>query len=255
LLGVVLTSLCFVATGENVGLGALLAALLVPTGVRTYLVLARDRAAGNPTSFESLLDALFSSAALTVALGGWLLIVSAITSILRDSGLVELPLFALVVLTILLVVSIHRRRSASEARQGKLNPDWRRLFRPRFTVREMLAGVAFVAFALWPIHNWWMRPTYLEIAKSEAWVAAICQAELELMAERAKQCVGRASERAAWDRNDELSEDLKVCPYPSDGPGRSWAEQAEIWERAAERSRMAAHRHREIARTYDPWFK
>ncbi|WP_165234116.1 hypothetical protein [Aquisphaera insulae] len=132
--------------------------------------------------------------------------------------------------------------------------DWRRLLRVRFTIRGMVVAVALLAFALWPVHVWWMRPIYAAIVSSEGFVEDLCLAESDLMAARAERCRRRAAEGAAWDLDDKASEDLKICPYSNDGPGHSWLEQAEIWGRAAERSRRAARRHSERAARQIPWF-
>lgn len=252
LVGVVLTALCFVAAGSELRQGVLLAGLVVPTGVRTHLVLVRRRAAGRPISLLSSLGTLLNSAALTVVIDLWLIVVSLFTAILKDFDMGGLPLFALVSLTVWLMISLGKRRAANEAEHGAIRPDWRRIFRVRFTVRGMLVGIATVAFALWPVYLWRMRPTYTAIAGYEGFVADLCLSESNLMAQRAERCRKRASEGAAWDLDDEVSEDLKVCPYSNDGPGRSWCEQAEIWERASERSRLAAQRHLEISARYWP---
>lgn len=156
-------------------------------------------------------------------------------------------------LTIWLMILLAKRWTAHEVEHEAIKPDWRRLFRFWFTVRGMLIGVAFVAFALWPVHSMRMRPTYAAIANYEDFIGDLCLAESEFMADRAERCRRRASEGAAWDLDDEVSEALKVCPYTNDGPGHSWREQAEIWERAAERSRLASQRHLERSTRYKPW--
>jgi hypothetical protein len=119
-------------------------------------------------------------------------------------------------------------------------------------LRGLLAGITFIAFLLWPLHLWLMQSTYIAVANYESLVANLCLNESRSMAERAEECRRRAAGGAEWDLDDEVSEFLKICPYPSDGPGHSWGEQAEIWDRAAERSHRAAQRHLANSEWYEP---
>jgi hypothetical protein len=119
-----------------------------------------------------------------------------------------------------------------------------RLPKVRFTVRMKMIAVAFLAIGLWPVHHWLHQPYYEERANFHGMMAQFCECEAALYRHRATACSARASSGAPWDDPSEEAEDLKCCPYPSDGPRYgSWSEQAAVWERAARRSARVARRH------------
>ncbi len=127
-----------------------------------------------------------------------------------------------------------------------------RLLRVRFTVRRVMIGVALVAIILWPFHLWLYKPYYDSRARFHGFMAALCEAEAQLMMQRADQCLARGGR--AWDDPSEEADVLKICPYPSDGPRYgSWLEQGAVWQRAAAKSRKAARWHSLRSDDYASW--
>ncbi|WP_422928838.1 hypothetical protein [Singulisphaera sp. PoT] len=253
LVGIVLTSVGFMVNEEGF-LNVVWLALLA-VGTRTYVILARRQAAGRPGILLSAFLTLMTSAALTLAIADLLIVVIFITAVLKESNVGPLPLAVILFTPTYFIILIARRWRAYAGEFGSIKLDWLYDFEFRPTIRGMLVGVAFIAFALWEVHHLWMRPTYIAIANHEAFLAGLCLAESQTMAERAERCHERAADGVDWKLNDQASEDLKLCPFSNRSLGRSWLEQAEIWKSAAERCREAARRHDARSTRYRPWFE
>jgi hypothetical protein len=116
--------------------------------------------------------------------------------------------------------------------------------RPRFTVRRLMVAVAISALILRLFQAAHQSPYYEPRSDLHDTLAGFCKGEEELMRHRADVCADRARRGAPWDDPSEAADDLKCCPYINDVPQHgSWAEQAAIWERAAERAKTAAEWH------------
>lgn len=69
-------------------------------------------------------------------------------------------------------------------------------------------------------------------------LADLAGLEADLYEERALRCMDRASRGVPWDEAGEEATMLRTGPYPWDNPREpSWSAQAEVWSRAAEKSR------------------
>jgi hypothetical protein len=246
-----LTSFCFVVTGNDTWLAILLASLVVPTVLQTYMVLHQRLAARSTVSLVEAIGVFVVSGVCTILSWMWFIFVAVVAAILIDWGGGILVVIAFIALAAALGITLNRRLDAYVATHGPISRSWRRLARVRFTLRGMIVGIALIALPLWPIHLWWMRPVYMEIVSQESMIADFLLLESREMAARAEECRLRANRGVGWDLDDEISEGLKSCPYTSDGPGHSWDEQAQIWDRAAERSRLAAQRHLAVSDSYE----
>ncbi len=123
--------------------------------------------------------------------------------------------------------------------------------RLRFTVRRLMIAVAISALILWLFQPAHRSPYYEPRSELHETLAGFCKGEEELMKHRANVCTDLARRGAPWDDPSEAADDLKCCPYINDvPPNGSWAEQAAVWERAAERARAAAEWHSNMSAYY-----
>jgi hypothetical protein len=121
---------------------------------------------------------------------------------------------------------------------------------PRITTRRMMIAVAIAAIILW-LFRAPQQPYDDPRSDLHDVLTAFCKGEEELMKHRAAVCADRARRGAPWDDPSEAADDLKCCPYINDVPPYgSWAEQAAVWERAAERARTAAEWHSNMSAYY-----
>jgi hypothetical protein len=122
---------------------------------------------------------------------------------------------------------------------------------PRITTRRMMIAVAISALILWPVHCLRRIPYHERQSSHHETLAGFCEGEEKLMRHRADVCADRARRGAPWDDSSEAADDLKCCPYINDLPRYgSWAEQAAVWDRAAERAKTAAEWHSSMSAYY-----
>ncbi len=123
---------------------------------------------------------------------------------------------------------------------------------PRMTTRRLMIVVALSALTFWQLSGLRRAPHYQRLASLHATLAELCQHEETLMRRRAEACAARWRCGAAWDETGEEAEMLRCGPYANDVPRYgSWDQQAAIWDRAADRARMAAGWHERMSRYYD----
>lgn len=104
---------------------------------------------------------------------------------------------------------------------------------PRMTTRRLMIVVALSAL----LHET---------------LADLCRYEETIMRRRAESCAARWRRGAARDEPGEEAETLRYGPYAGDMPkSGSWAEQAAIWDRAADRARAAAAWHDRMSDYYN----
>jgi hypothetical protein len=128
------------------------------------------------------------------------------------------------------------------------------LRRVRFTTRSLMLMIALSAVILWRVHEWQRRPYYTQQSRFYESMQGLCNGQADERERRAKLCRERAGLRVRWDDSSEEAGNLKWCPYPNDRPSHdSWLELAEVWERAAAKSRDAAEWHSGMSRYWDGW--
>jgi len=72
-----------------------------------------------------------------------------------------------------------------------------------------MKAVAVLAIGLWPVHFWLRLPYDREIARYNAIMAGLCEAEAGIMMGRSKACLARAMSGAPWDDPSEEAETLR----------------------------------------------
>ncbi len=112
--------------------------------------------------------------------------------------------------------------------------------------------IALVAVILWRVHEWQKRPYYDQQRRYNESMQALCEKQADEWERRAGLCRWRAKFHVRWDDPGEVVENLKWCPYPNDRPScDSWAELAEVWDRAAIKSREAAEYYGQMYRYWN----
>jgi hypothetical protein len=126
-----LTSFCFVVAGDEFWLALLLASLIVPVMLRTYLVIRRRLAAGNTVFLPEAICVFLVSGLFSILLGIWLAFVIVVTqSLLYGFGPEFGPPLVLIAafgLAAVLVTTLGQRLNAYFARAGSIRASMRRL--------------------------------------------------------------------------------------------------------------------------------
>jgi hypothetical protein len=129
-----------------------------------------------------------------------------------------------------------------------------KLPRVRFTTRCFMLIIILVSVILWRVHEWQKRPYYNQQSLFYGNMVILCESQAKEWERRAGLCRERARSHVRWDDPSEGVENLKWCPYPNDRPSRdSWAELAEVWDRAVIKSREAAESYGRMHRYWDGW--
>ncbi len=127
-----------------------------------------------------------------------------------------------------------------------LSDDWRKNGR-RYLIEGTILAVVVVG-CVYAVRGPYVDPQVEAQAQSHRLMADLCFAESDFMDRRAADCRLWDQRGVAWDDESEEAENLKVCPYPWDTPrSESWADQGDVWDRAARRGWKTAARHARAA--------
>ncbi len=120
---------------------------------------------------------------------------------------------------------------------------WRALI-PGLSVGKAMKWIAVLAIIFALLHAVTQRSDSRWEETMSGHMYAFCLAEAALFDDRSESCRQREADGVPWNDPGRDSELLRTGPYPWDHSRRgTWAEQAEVWKRAADQARKMAGWH------------